>query len=166
MELGEHPVPDEHLSRSLEPQRQGGVMGMEFQGSREQNLGQQGMPGAREESRDERQQRGHTHGPQQPGGRCDQQEALKKPCLTGFLLGPKGVFLHGLWRQERAAPLPSPCDLRLAGKCHIPDEHRRADGREQGIKTLLPMAAHSPRPGQSHCPSQHRVCWRTVPLGS
>ena len=38
-------------------------MGMELQGSREQNLGQQGKPGAKEELRDARQQRGRKrHG--------------------------------------------------------------------------------------------------------
>lgn len=90
------------------------------------------------------------------------EEAL----LDKFSPGPKGCISAWTVEVERAALLPYACDLRLAGKCHIPDEHRRTDGREQGIKPHLPTAARSPWTARSRCPSQHRVCWRTVPLGS
>ena len=52
------------------------------------------------------------------------EEAL----LDLFPPGPEGRISARIFEEVRAAPLPSACDLRLAGthgcKCCIPDEHR------------------------------------------
>lgn len=52
------------------------------------------------------------------------EEAL----LDLFSPGPEGHISAQIFKEARAAPLPSACDLRLAGicgcKCCIPDEHR------------------------------------------
>lgn len=167
VELGEHPVSAEHLSRLShrdEDERWGwSSRGAESRiwDSRErlEQRRHQGMQGSRGGTR---MVRSNLEGDTASKVARSPEEAL----LDGFSPGPKGCISAWIVEAERAALLPYARDLWLAGKCHIPDEHRRADGREQGIKTHLPMAARSPWPARSRCPSQHRVCWRTVPLGS
>lgn len=65
VERGEHPTPGEHLSSHWGE----GAIGMELQGSGEQNFGQQGKPRAKEESRDARRQRGFGRERRGDGGR-------------------------------------------------------------------------------------------------
>lgn len=172
VELGEHPVPGEHLSSHWGEGRRGGDMGMELQGSREQNLGQQGKPGAEEESRDARRQKGTVGGSSASGRMCSSKrgsagrthghrdlegdvtsKVARSPdaALLGlFSPGPEGCISAQLVKDVRATPLPSACDLRLAGtrgcKCRIPDEHRTCRRPRARCQNPPPVASSDPVP--------------------
>lgn len=97
MERGEHPVPGEHLSRSLKPWggRWGGAIGMELQGSREQSLGQQQKPGARRELRDARWQRGFVR--RCPGEGCRVSSLGSSRCSGEHWRDTSKVAPHLAW---------------------------------------------------------------------
>lgn len=112
---------------------------------------------------------GSKHGPQQAGGRHDQQGG-QKPCVTCSLLGPKGVFLHRFSRKRGQLRFLLPvtrgslahADANAASRASIV----HADGQEQGVRNRLPKGSRSPWPARTLAPSQRGVCRRRVPLGS